>query len=147
MTQSLTVLKYLGRKFGLVPKTDPELARAELVEQQIIDWRGQQSLFYNPDFDNLKDAYRDGLKDKVSALSKFLGTKHFLAGNNVTCVDFLAYEWLDVNQAFDPTLLNGSSNLEKYKARIEALPNVSKYMKSSRYVKVFNAPMAKWGAK
>lgn len=143
----MTVLKYLGRKFGLVPKTDPDLARAELVEQQIVDWRSQQSLFYNPEFEKLKDAYKDGLKDKVAALSKYLGNKDFLVGKSVTYVDFMAYEWLDVNQAFHPTLLTGVPNLEKYKARIEALPNVSKYMKSPRYVKVFNAPKAFWGGK
>ena len=146
LSQSMAVLRYIGRKYGIAPKTDPDQARADMVEQQIADWRNQQSLFYNPDYENLKGAYKDGLKDKVSALSKFLGTNDWLVGKSVTYVDFLAYEWLDVNRTFHPTLLSGVSNLEKYVERIESLPNVSKYLKSPRYLKApINAPMAKWG--
>lgn len=148
LTQSLAVLRYVGRKFGLAPKTDTDQGRADMIEQQIVDWRGQQSLFYNSDYDKVKDAYRDGLKDKVTALSKFLGSREWLVGNSVTYVDFLAYEWLDVNRTFHPTLLNGTGNLEKYVSRIEALPNVSKFLKSPLHTKTpFNAPMAKWGEK
>lgn len=145
ITQSLAVLRYVGRKYGLAPKSDPDQARADLAEQQIADWREQQSLFYSDDYEKLKDVYRDGLSDKVTALSKFLGDRDWLVGNSVTYVDFLAYEWLDLNRTFHPPLLEGATNLEKYVARIESLPNVSNYMKSPRYIKVFNASCGKWG--
>ena len=147
LTQSIAVLRYVGRKFGLAPKTEAEQVRADLVEQQILDWRSKQSqTFYNPDYDNLKAAYLEGLKENVQALSKFLGDRDWLVGSNLTYVDFLAYEWLDVNRLFSPGLLDSVPNLQKYVERLEALPNVSKYMKSSKFLKwPINGPMAKWG--
>lgn len=147
LTQSIACLRYAGRKYGLAPKTEAELVRADLAEQQILDWRGQQSqTFYSPEHAKLKDAYVEGLKEKVNLLSKFLGDHEWLAGKTLTYVDFLAYEWLDVNRRFAPGLLDAAPNLQKYVERIEQLPNVSKYMKSDKFLKwPVNGPMAAWG--
>lgn len=147
LTQSIACLRYAGRKYGLAPKTEAEQVRADLVEQQILDWRGQQAqVFYSPDHEKLKDAYKEGLKDKIQLLSKFLGDRQWLTGDNLTYVDFLAYEWLDVNRLFSPGLLDSVPNLQKLVEKIENLPNVAKYMKSSKFIKwPINGPMAGWG--
>ncbi|CAG0921460.1 unnamed protein product, partial [Notodromas monacha] len=39
LTQSLTILRFLGRKHGLMPKIEKEIQRAELCEQQMEDLR------------------------------------------------------------------------------------------------------------
>jgi len=149
ITQSIAILRYLGRKFRYVPNNEKETARVEMIEQELLDWRTQQSgCFYNPDHDKIKGAYIEGLKDKVKALSAFLGKSEWMSGGGLTYVDFLAYEWLDVNRLFYPELLNGIENLESFHKRVESLPNVAAYMKSDKFIKYpLNGIMAQWGGK
>lgn len=148
LVQSVAILRYLGRKYGLVPKTEEEIRRVDVIEQQLLDWRGQGSMvFYSDDFLKLADVYREGLPEKVGALSAFLGDRQWLAGEKLTYVDFLAYEWLDVNRLFAPGLLQGSDNLEKYMQRFESLPNVKRYMSSSKFMRwPVNNTKALWGS-
>lgn len=147
ITQSIAILRYLGRKYNLVPKTAKEGAVVDMIEQELLDWRSQQSgCFYNADHENLKAAYIDGLKGKVKSLSTFLGNKEWLSGGALTYVDFLAYEWIEVNRTFYPELLNGADNLVKYQTRVESLPNIAAYMKSDKFLKYpFNGVSAQWG--
>ncbi|KAJ6649624.1 Glutathione S-transferase Mu 3, partial [Pseudolycoriella hygida] len=149
MTQSIAILRYLGRKFKLVPSNEREGARVYMLEQEILDWRTQQSeLFYNSNFESSKGAYIEGLKGKVKSLSTFLGNNDFFSGGGLTYVDFLVYEWLDVNRLFYPELLNGIDNLENFQKRIESLPNIADYIKSEKFIKFpLNGIMAEWGGK
>ncbi|XP_037048027.1 glutathione S-transferase Mu 3-like [Bradysia coprophila] len=149
ITQSIAILRYLGRKFKLVPSNETEAARVDVIEQQILDWRTQQSeCFYDSDHDNVKAAYIEGLKGKVKSLSAFLGNNEWMSGGELTYVDFLVYEWLDVNRLFHADLLNGTDNLEKYHKRIESLPKIAEYMKSDKFIKYpLNGVMAQWGGK
>lgn len=148
IVQSVAILRYLGRKYGLTPKSEQESQRVDVIEQQLLDWRqGGTNVFYNADFAKLADDYRNGLIDKISALSGFLGNRQWLAGDTLTYVDFLAYEWLDVHRTFAPGLLQGSDNLEKYVQRFESLPNVKKYMNSNKFMKwPINNTVAMWGS-
>lgn len=149
MTQSIAILRYLGRKFNLIPSNEKEGARVDMIEQEIVDWRTQQSqCFYNPEHNNLKGAYIEGLKGKVKSLSAFLRNSEWVSGGGLTYVDFLVYEWLDVNRLFYPELLNGADSLENFHKRIEALPNVAAYIKSEKFIKwPLNGVMAEWGGK
>ena len=149
ITQSVTILRYLGRKFALEGKTEEERIRVDLVEQQLIDYRGQgTAVFYNPDFATLVVGYKQELPAKLAALSKFLGTHRFLSGGDLSYVDFLAYEWLDVHRLLVPGVLSGFQNLQDFVDRIEGLTGVKKFMESERFIKYpLNGDVAKWGSR
>ncbi|XP_037048026.1 glutathione S-transferase Mu 3-like [Bradysia coprophila] len=149
ITQSIAILRYLARKYKLVPNNEKQTARVDMIEQEILDWRSQQSqCFYNSDHDNVKAAYIEGLKGKVKSLSAFLGGNEWLSGGGLTYVDFLVYEWIDVNRIFYPELLNGADNLVAYHKRVESLPNIAAYIKSEKFIKYpLNGVMAAWGGK
>lgn len=149
ISQSVTIMRYVGRKFGLDGKTEQEKIRIDLIEQQLIDWRTQGGMtFYNPNFETLVVDYKKGLPDKLTALAKFLGTNEYMSGGGLSYVDFLAYEWLDVNRLLVPDLLASHPTLDAFVKRIEANPGVKKFMESDRFIKwPINGDMAKWGSK
>lgn len=64
----------------------------------------------------------------------------------ITYIDFLVYELLDVHSALEPTILKDFPNLKAFHARVQALPAVAAYMKSDKFLaKPLNGPMAAWG--
>lgn len=149
ISQSIAILRYLGRKFFLDGSNDEQYTRIELIEQQIKDWRDEGSaVFYSQDFDKIVENYRKTLPDKMTALSKFLGDHNYLAGGKKpSYVDFLAYQYLDVHEVFAPGLLDQTPNLQDYVKRIRELPNVKNFLQSSRFKKdiaIYNQH-AKWG--
>ena len=145
LSQSIAILRYLGRKYALDGQTEQEKTRIDLLEQQLLDYRSQQP-FYDDNFDEIKDKYKTGLVDKVTALSKFLGDYNYFAGENLSYVDFFAYEFLDLHRTFVPGLLDKTTNLSAFMKRIEELPRIKEYMSSKRYIAwPFNGTMAKWG--
>ena len=149
ISQSVAIQRYLARKYGLDGKTEQEKIRIDLVEQQLIDYRSQGvTVFYNPDFETLVQGYKTDLPAKLAALSKFLGTNEYFSGGGLSHVDFLAYEWLDVQRLLVADVLTGFSNLQAFVQRIEDLPEVKKYMESDRFIKYpINGSTAKWGSK
>merc|ERR1719225_934061 len=112
----------------------------DMMADESMDLRnGWVRLCYNPDFDNLKEAYLKGLASKLERFSKFLGTKPWFAGDSLTFVDFVMYELIDQHKDLVPDLLKPYTNLE-------ALPKVAEYMKSSSFMKTpLNNKMAKFG--
>ena len=149
ISQSITIMRYLGRKYDLYPTNEEATIRVDLIEQQLLDWRRQSSMvFYNPNYEQLKDQYIDGLPKEISSLAKFLGSNDFLAGSKLTYVDFLAYEWLDVHRIFLPSVLDSFDVLKKYIERIESIPRVKEFMDSSKFIKwPINNDQARWGSR
>ncbi|KAI1305904.1 Glutathione S-transferase Mu 4 [Halotydeus destructor] len=147
LSQSIAILRHIARQHGLDGATNDEKTRIDLVEQQLLDYRQAATVcFYYPNHDELAGPYREALPGKLEALSNFLGGRKWLAGDNLSYVDFLAYEWLDVHQLFEANCLDAFPSLLKYKRQFEALPNVEKYMKSDKFMKwPLNNDQAKWG--
>lgn len=148
LSHSIAILRYLGRKFFMDGVTDEEMTRIEMIEQQLADWRSSGcSVFYSPDFDKLVEDYRKSLPSKMTSLSSFLGDFDFLGGGKKpSYVDFLAYEFLDVHEHFEPSLLEQTPNLQGYMTEIRELPNIKRYLSSDRFKKmpIYNRH-AKWG--
>ena len=66
----------------------------------------------------------------------------------ITYIDFLVYELLDIHSHLEPSILEDFPNLKAYHARIQELPTVAAYMKSDKFLaKPLNGPMAAWGGK
>ena len=56
------------------------------------------------------------------------------------------FELMDVHSILEPSILNDFPNLKAYHARIQALPKIAAYMKSSKFIAwPLNAPFAFFG--
>lgn len=149
LSQTFAILKYLGRKHGLAPKTEAEHIRMDLTEAEAIDMRTKWStLCYNADFEKLKPEFLKNLSVKLKEMSTFLGSHPYFAGENITWIDFVMYELLDQHSQMSPGLLDEFPNLKEFHARIENLEKVAAYLKSDKCIKYpFNGPMAEFGGK
>ena len=117
------------------------------MADESMDFRnGWVRLCYNPDFDNLKEAYIKGMTSKLERFSKFLASKSWFAGDSLTFVDFVMYELIDQHKDLAPNCLKKYENLESFMSRFEELPKIAEYMKSSAFMKSpLNNKMAKFG--
>jgi len=136
ITQSLAIIRYLGRKYKLNGNTDEEQIRVSLTEQQLKDFHAAFTrICFDTNFETLKIDYLKQLPQSLELLSKFLGDRPYFAGENLTYADFLAYEYLDQQKIFAPEVVSKYKNLVQFLARFESLPTISKYMKSDKFIK------------
>nr|CAH0103004.1 unnamed protein product [Daphnia galeata] len=149
LSQTFAILKYLGRKHNLAPKTEEEHIRVDLIEAEAEDMRTKWStLCYHADFEKMKPEYVKNAPVKLKEISAFLGSHPYFAGQNITYIDFLIYELMDQNSQLIPGLLDEFPNLKEFHARIGGLEKVASYLSSDKCIKYpFNGPMAQWGGK
>ncbi|KAI1289352.1 Glutathione S-transferase [Halotydeus destructor] len=146
VTQSLTILRHVARKYGLLGKPQ-DLPRLEVAEQQAIDLRTDfiKVCHNHEKFDELKVKLLEGMPTQLGQFTKFLAGGHFVAGDYVTYVDFLWYESLDFYRLLYPGILDQYGVIRSYLKRIEELPNIAKYMASPVYKRGLFSPFSKWG--
>ncbi|XP_054158818.1 uncharacterized protein LOC128957124 [Oppia nitens] len=151
LTQSTAILRYLARKHGLVATSECALTRQDMAEYQLADIKNGffQSLFNNKDFENSRQSYaNDQLSKQLEELSKFLGQHDWLAGKQLTYVDFLAYELLDWLRLFSTETVHKFPVLVQYLTRFENLPAIKAYMSSPDYISwPLFGPLTPWGYK
>ncbi|GIX89415.1 glutathione S-transferase Mu 1 [Caerostris extrusa] len=145
LTQTVAILRYLaGKNMTWMGKTRKQKLRISVAEQQSVDFRETLRCFVNrSDFDSAKDEF---IKTTIPAMfemwEKFLGDhRKYLAGDNITYVDFMVYENLDSYRLFQPKILDDFPILKAFHSRIRDLPQMQKYLNSSSYRKwpIFNA--------
>nr|ABL09304.1 allergen Aca s 8 [Acarus siro] len=126
LTQSLAILRYLARKYGLEGATETEKNRIALLEQQINDL---QTSFFLSLLKGDEAAFLQTLPDQLAGVSAFLGVNQFAAGSSVAYVDFLLYEYLVRVLVYKPEIIGRFENLVQYIKRIEALPRLAEWIK------------------
>ncbi|CAN7940736.1 unnamed protein product [Ixodes hexagonus] len=147
LTQSLAILKYLGRKHGLAPKDEKLQCRADVVEMQAFDvLLSVGRLISDPAYSD--DKRRQFIVDQAEKLCQFdaLLAKDgpFVAGQNVTYVDFFLYEILQTVRVLGPsTFRKNFPTLEEYNERVAGLPGLREYLASPRFKEwAFASPFA-----
>lgn len=149
LTQTLAIMRYLARKHGLEGNTEAEKTAISLVEQQVYDmFMAHGRVAYDEACEKLKPEYLKGIPATLKQLSAFLGDKPFVAGSNISYVDFFLYEILYKLSVFVPEAFKGpevGGNLLKFVERVASLPRVASYIKASKPM-IFNGVMAKWNA-
>jgi len=89
ITQSNAIMRYIGRKNNLLGTNEKEMISVDMMENEVGDFRSTfVSLCYNPNFDARRDAYLAALPEKLSKFSKYLGENNWLAGENVSFLNF-----------------------------------------------------------
>ena len=67
-------------------------------------------------------------------LEGFLCGAKFVAGDQLSFVDFQLWEMLDVLAIFDAELLTGLNNLNTCKINFENIPRIQAYVSSPRFI-------------
>jgi glutathione S-transferase len=147
ITQSNTILRYVGRKYNLLGESDVEQIRVDMMLNEIADFRsGFTRLCYGPTFKKMREPYIEMCKGKLKQFEDFLGDRQFFAGDKLTVADFPVYEILDHHRILEPTILNDYPKLTAFMDRFEALPKIKAYMESSKFMKFpLNNKMASFG--
>lgn len=146
------ILRYLGRKYGLLGRNDDEQTQVDILFGVAGDWGQSVSrLVYDSSkkekFKEHLDKLRtDTLEPALKRYETFLGNKTYMVGDHITVVDFLIYEHLDVVSLMIENILKKYPKLEAYHDRIANLPAIANYRKSARFSEYpVNGDEAIWG--
>ncbi|GFU01739.1 glutathione S-transferase Mu 1 [Trichonephila clavipes] len=147
LTQSVAILRYLARKHCLDGKTGEEKRRIALAEQQILDFRANlRKLAFSENYENDKDEFIKDLPKQYQLWEKFLGDRKYIAGDEITYVDFQVYEILDFYRIFHPSTFESFPTLKAFHDRIRNIPEIKQYIDSPAFRKwPLFGPMAKFG--
>lgn len=134
LTQTLAILRYLGRKYKLDGKDEEAKQRIDLLEQQLTDvatlvWT---FIFKQTKTEEDKTTFQTSLKKHLDDISKFLGSRPYAAGE-ISYVDFFFYEsirFINV-QEISKGEVNKIANLDAFLKRFEMLPQLAEYLKEA----------------
>ncbi|XP_013400595.1 glutathione S-transferase Mu 1 [Lingula anatina] len=151
IVQSHAILKYFGRQHNLCGTTEEERIRMDIMEHQLEDTLNAHiSVCYSTYFghgkhEDRKAEYLKHLPYTLRQYSEFLADHPWFAGENITFVDFIAYDLFDIHRVFSPGCLDGYKNIADYMEKFEELPAIEKYMHSGKFLRrpIYNKP-ADW---
>merc|ERR1719342_1455550 len=134
------------------------MVRADMLADLLVDYRDSLiMLCYNPQFSmEMLDTWASGtgdfqgssLKTRLDNLERFLSSSPgtWCAGENITFVDFLAWEILDHHRILVPGCLQNFVSINLFMESFENLENVRSYIEDPRYKKFpIWSPRAKYG--
>ncbi|XP_075539323.1 glutathione S-transferase Mu 1-like [Dermacentor variabilis] len=150
LTQSLAILRYLGRKHDLVARNDEETTELNVIEQQARDLCLSLAYVAEPDtkLEHGVESHAKKLGEVLAPWDDFLACRKWTLGDRLTYVDFLLYEGLDWHREFKAETLQRYPHIVEYLKRFEELPNIKEYFASGRYKKwPILSHLRKWGFK
>ncbi|XP_073540413.1 glutathione S-transferase P 1-like isoform X2 [Phyllobates terribilis] len=132
--QSNTILRYLGRKFGISGGSNQETALIDMVNDGVDDLRSKYIRLVLLEFETGKEKYEKELPNHLSAFERILsqnanGTK-FLVGDKISYADYNLLDLLHCQLALFPGCLSAFTLLNAFIERITSRPKLSKYLKS-----------------
>ena len=147
LTHYWSIMEYLGLKHGMYP-TKEQIIDASMIREQLRDIQllGQVYMAFpnhrgagtEPSIDE-KRASRAAYISSVSVKIEELSQKYdklngkFTLGDNLTHIDFAAYEMLDHIRLLGLDCL--SDRLSGFLNEVESLPSIKAFMSSDRYQK------------
>lgn len=150
VTQSLAILRYLGRKHSMAPISEEDKVKCEVLELQLMDWTMEAFKLWatNADeYEEKKTVYEETIDNKIQLLEKYIQSGPFVLGDQLTYVDFLLYQFLDYQRRFIPALLASSPNLQELMKQIESIDQVKSYLESDEAERInfITGSHANWG--
>ncbi|KAF8777977.1 glutathione S-transferase-like [Argiope bruennichi] len=147
LSQSLAIIRHLGAKYELDGKTNQQKLRIYVAEQQSRDFRmSLRTIAYDPHCEEKKKEFLENISGSFREWERFVGNRKFIAGDDLSYVDFMVYENLDYYRLFHATILEDYPILKAYHSRVKNLPEMQEYLKSPNYKRwpIFG-PTAKFG--
>ncbi|XP_075553474.1 glutathione S-transferase Mu 2-like [Dermacentor variabilis] len=137
LSQSFAIMRYLGRKHGLMPKDEDTERRVDMIEIKVMDIaRRMAALCYDKNYTD--DKRHKLLADVADTLRQFeacvIKYGPFSAGTSVTYMDFLLQDILEAVKILGPTSFpKNYPFLVKYCESVAALPGLKEYLASDRF--------------
>ncbi|KAI2806758.1 Glutathione S-transferase Mu 3 [Blomia tropicalis] len=137
MTQSLAILRHLGRKYNMEGTTETEKNRIAMLEQQVADlFTAMARLKFRPKGPAVTDEEKAEFDKKLNVdfeqLDRFIGSNKFSTGENISYVDFWLYEYLHNIHGAEFVVketVDKFANVKRFEKTIESLPQISAYLK------------------
>ena len=147
LTESNAMMRYIADKNSLLGSTPQERARASMLETKICEAKGAfTGKCYSPNCEELFAAYPETRDKNLQAFEDLLSKTKWIAGNNLTYVDFNLYETIDIHYVKFPELKDKFPNLWKFHQAFENLPTIKAYFASANFEKLpLNGANAKYG--
>ncbi|GBN67968.1 Glutathione S-transferase class-mu isozyme 1 [Araneus ventricosus] len=132
LTHNIAIMRYLGYKYGLTGNTSEEKRRVVIAEQQSVDFRDKlRSSVTSKEFQATeKEGFLKTVQPMLQQWENFLGDNKFVAGDDITYVDFMVYEALDHYRIYHESVLDDYPSLTAYFNRIKNLPEIQDYLNS-----------------
>lgn len=137
LTESMAIMRYLGRKYGLFPTSDAEIRDCDMLEGVANDLRLRMSVlaYLVPNTADGLAETRRFCSEKVDQIEDFLTGKKFVVGDKLTYVDFLVYEFLDRQLILFADILASKTRTKEYLQRFRSLGPIQEYLNSANYRK------------
>eukprot|EP00296_Roombia_truncata_P008428 JP446910.1.p1 GENE.JP446910.1~~JP446910.1.p1 ORF type:complete len:215 (+),score=56.45 JP446910.1:39-683(+) len=135
ISQSGAIFRYIGRKAGLLGKSDMEMAKCDMMLEEAMDIRNRiVGAVYNPKYEEMKEGLSQFLNKKFAGIDGYLAKQPWMAGENVTAADFHMYELCDQARIMFPAILDTYPKITDFIKRFEALAPIAAYMASPRFM-------------
>jgi len=150
LTQANAILRYLGKKHGLFGKNLKEEAEIDMLIQTAEDiMLAFAQKAYDPNFDKLRTEHLKSMEGKLWEVDAFLVGKTFFVGEKVSVADFAMYhpiKWhKELDSEINPVQKDFTySNINKWLARLESLPEIKYFLASLYHFEACLAPHSKW---
>ncbi|XP_048740132.1 probable glutathione S-transferase 9 [Ostrea edulis] len=140
LTQSLTIARYLARKFGLAGDTNWEQALVEQIVDTCDDLRAENAkIIHERDESKLK-YLKSKMTEEVlpkfqNRLTRFLqqhGDRYFV-GSKITLADLAVHEVFTTFLQNDPSILDEHNSLTEHRRLVEQHPNLREYILNRPY--------------
>ncbi|XP_044155792.1 glutathione S-transferase P 1-like [Bufo gargarizans] len=134
--QSNSILRYLGRIFGISGSNNQESALIDMVNDGVEDLRLKYGRLIFFEYETGKEKYIKDLPNQLSAFERILsnnsnGTK-FVVGDKISYTDYNLLDILHCHLDLDPKCLTSFPLLSAYVERIASRPKLSEYLKSEK---------------
>lgn len=132
ISESLAIARYICNKYcpELSGRDVNEKGRVDNISYALYDIYIRMIIpFFRPDFAKRMPNHVKSTKRNLEFYAKYLGNKKFLAGENLTWVDFFYYEMLCFINAYQPGMLDEISPVfSSYMQRIQDLPRIKEFL-------------------
>jgi len=137
--QSMTILRYLGRKFGFCGKNEREHASIDMISETILEFRLKfNSVAYFPNF--LKDEtltnnhFSKVVPDSLLLLESWLdkNPSGFFVGDKLSYCDIIAFDCFFVHSEIRSDLFHSYPKIHSFMEKISKLPHLEEYLKKRR---------------
>uniref|UniRef100_T1K565 glutathione transferase n=1 Tax=Tetranychus urticae TaxID=32264 RepID=T1K565_TETUR len=146
LSQTVAILRYLGRKHGFNGASDSEITRCDLAEQATAELKLFLFSAWRTHDDEAKKQIAEVVPAKLAQYEKFLGSGPFVLGEKLSYPDFFNYSIFDYIRLYDASLIENHTAIKNFLAKFEALPNIDTYIKSDKFSRMpVTGPMYGWG--
>ena len=143
VSQSNSVMRYLGRRFDLYGQTLAECTAIDVLQDDAYDYRNKivDTVYTpNPEYEKVYARFAtDAVSRHIGGFERYLGERdahtHFV-GTDISIIDFILYELVWQTSVMVPGSVSETShpNLFAFMTAFEKIPQIAAYMIHSDYI-------------